>query len=272
MERTADPLYDARAQEANAFDSSVSERGGVAAAVEPMRRRDHARERQSQQRAHDRRDRPTTAPDTNTAAAPRRARSNGRVVRPPSTVAEAYHQHLAGLVQHLFLETDAPARAVMFMAVDRGRDTALLPAAAAEILAAQVSGRICLVDANVLAPSLHQHYDVLNEQGLVTALSDDAPVRGSARLLAQGPESSLWLVPSGTTTVDAVGAGAVGAAGSVQSLFTAPSSVSRIRELIAAFDYVVIEGPPVGSSEAASSDRKRRRRRRARRGSERHEP
>lgn len=154
---------------------------------------------------------------------------------------------MAGLVDRLFLTTDAPVRAVMFTGVDGGRDTALLPAATAEILAARVSGRICLVDANVLAPSLHQHYGVLNEQGLITALSDDAPVSRSARLLAQGQDSSLWLVPAGS-----MAATAAETASSARQVFAASSSVSRIRELIAAFDYAVIAAPPIGSSDVGA--------------------
>jgi polysaccharide biosynthesis transport protein len=171
-------------------------------------------------------------------------------VRPPSTVAEAYHQYLAGLVERLFLTADAsetPVRSVMFMAVDRSGDASLLPAAVAELLSARVAGRICLVDANVLAPSLHDHYGVLNEQGLITALSEDAPVSRSARLLTQGQESSLWLVPAGTVIVETFDA-----ASTVRHVFAAPSSVGRIRELIAAFDYAVIESPPIVSAEAAS--------------------
>jgi polysaccharide biosynthesis transport protein len=197
-------------------------------------------------RSQDTRDRGTAVADASTvnATAPRRGQSRRHAVRPPSTVAQAYHQHIAGLVHRLFLTSDAPVRAVMFLAVDGGRDTALLPAAAAEILAASVAGRICLVDANVLAPSLHQHYGVLNEQGLITALADDAAVSRSARLLAQGQESSLWLVPAASMAIEAVS--------SVQQVFAAPSSASRIRELIAAFDYAVIEAPPISSSEAVS--------------------
>jgi Mrp family chromosome partitioning ATPase len=251
MERIADPLHDTRALETDAYDNGLPERGGVAtaAAVEPLSRRDHARARRSHDKSHDRRDRATAAANASSAAVPRRGPSRGRVVRPPSTVAEAYHQYLAGLVQNLFLTPDASVRTVMFMAVDGGggRDAALLPAAAAEILAARVAGRICLVDANVLAPSLHDHYGVLNEQGLLTALSDDVPVSRTARLLAQAQDSSLWLVPAGATTGEAFDA-----ATTVRQVFAAPSSASRIRELVTAFDYVVIEAPAIGSSEVAS--------------------
>jgi Mrp family chromosome partitioning ATPase len=250
MERTADPLHDARALEPNGFDGTLPERGGAAAAVEPLGRRAHARARWTR----DTQDRSAAGPDASTAAAtaaataPRRTSSSGRVVRPPSTVAEQHHQHLAGLVYHLFVETgthEAPIRSVMFMAVESGRDVALLPAAAAEILAARVAGRICLVDAEVAAPSLHRHYGVINEQGLLNGLSDDTPISRSARLLAQGHESSLWLVPSGSGTSEA--------AVSIHDVFAAPASVGRIRELIAAFDYALIAGPAIGRNGAAST-------------------
>jgi Mrp family chromosome partitioning ATPase len=248
MERIADSLHDARALENDVFDNGLPERGGVAAAaaVEPLSRRDHARAR-----SHDRTDRRERAASGDgasaAAAAPRRGPSRGHFVRPPSTVAEAYHQYLAGLVENLFVAPDTSVRAVMFMGVESGHDAALLPAAAAEILAARVPGRICLVDANVLAPSLHEHYGVLNEQGLITALADDAPISRCARLLAQGQDSSLWLLPAGAMTGEAFDA-----ATTARQVFSAPTSANRIRELIAAFDYVVIEAPPAGSSEAAS--------------------
>lgn len=225
----------------------LAEPSDVMEAVEPLEHRESTRARWSRERRA--RSATAVAPSTaSTASPPRRRPKNGRVVRPPSTVAEPYHQYLAGLVHRLFVEPgtqDAPLRSVMFMAVESGRDVALLPAAAAEILSARVDGRICLVDANVVAPTLHRHYDVINEQGLLNALTDDAPVSRSARLLAQGQESSLWLVSAGSGISDASSA--------VHDVFAAPSSAGRIRELIAAFDYVFIQGPPIGRHAAVSA-------------------
>ncbi len=129
----------------------------------------------------------------------------------------------------------------MFAGVDTRRDCALLPAAAAELLAPRVNGRVCLVDANVVNPSLHDCYGVSNDIGLLDALRGTGPVRSYARRLIQGHESSLWLLTLGTSR------------NSGELQVTSESVQARMRDLIAGFDYVVVAGPSLTEHPAAAA-------------------
>src|SRR4051794_20770169 len=77
-------------------------------------------------------------------------------LRALNSAAESMQTYVAGLVQQLFLWSEPlqkPVRSVMFSAVDTVEGSALFCAAAAEVLAACVVGRVCLVDANLTAPT-----------------------------------------------------------------------------------------------------------------------
>jgi Mrp family chromosome partitioning ATPase len=149
------------------------------------------------------------------------------------SAATPYLQHLTTLVQRIFLAPERasnPIRSVVFAAVDTREDSALLAAAAAELVASRVSGRVCLVDANFIAPSLHRCYGLTNELGLVDALTGSGPVRSYARRLIQGHDSSLWLLPSGASDAS-------------DGLLRSEAAQDRIRDLIEAFDYLIIAAP-----------------------------
>lgn len=162
----------------------------------------------------------------------------------PRSAATPYLQYLTTLVQRIFLTQDrvgVSIRSVVFAGVDTRRDSALLPAAVAELLASRVSGRVCLVDADVLNPSLHDCYGVSNDIGLRDALRGTGPVRSYARRLIQGHESSLWLLPSGSSRADG------------ELLLTSDEEQTRMRDLMASFDYVVIAAPSLTDHPAATA-------------------
>jgi protein-tyrosine kinase len=157
--------------------------------------------------------------------------------------ATPYLQHLMKLVHRIFLTTDrlgGPIRSVVFSAVDTRNDSTLLSAAAAELLASRASGRICLVDADFYAPSLHSCYGVSNDIGLIDALSNSGPVRSYARRLVQGPETSLWLLPAGSGNRR-------------ELLLTSQEVQARITDLLAAFDYVLIAAPSMTQHPAVTA-------------------
>jgi Mrp family chromosome partitioning ATPase len=159
------------------------------------------------------------------------------------SAATPYLQYLTKLVQRVFLTPDRlgdPIRSVAFASVNPQKGCAFLPAAAAELLASRVSGRVCLVDADFQKPSLHHCYDVSNEIGLVDALRGTGPVRSYARRLIQGHQSSLWLLPSGASERGG-------------RVLTTDEEHARIRDLIAAFDYVLIAAPCVTQHHAATT-------------------
>ena len=195
---------------------------------------------------------PTPASDVIAAA----TRSDDRATEPSSATSPAdrvrrrhsaatpYVPYVARLVQRLFLTTDRigdPIRSVMFAGVDPRERSALLPAAAAELLTARVNGRICLVDANFESPSLHDCYGVSNDIGLCDALSGAGPVRSYARRLSQGETSSLWLLPAGRPKKN------------LETLLAPEAAETRVRDLIAAFDFVVVASAPATERSTAAS-------------------
>ena len=160
------------------------------------------------------------------------------------SAATPYLQYLMKLVHRVFLTTDrvgGPIRSVACSAVDTRNDSALLSAAAAELLASRVTRRVCLVDANFYAPSLHNGYGVSNDIGLVDALKSTGPFRSYARRLVQGHESSLWLLPAGSTERRS------------ELLLTTEQGQARIKDLLAAFDYVIIAAPSVTQHPAVAA-------------------
>lgn len=155
------------------------------------------------------------------------------------SAAEPLRPHVAGLVQRLFLSPEEPhgqARSVLFAGVTNLDKSGLVSAAAGEVLAGRVVGRVCLVDANIAAPSLHACYGQPNQTGLVQAMNGPAPSRTYARRLANGDQNSLWLVATGETATPTL---------------TADAGVGPIRDLIGAFDYVVLSGPSFSESPTA---------------------
>ena len=72
------------------------------------------------------------------------------------------------LVQRVFIlpgAAQAPG-AVTFAGVDRGAGCSWVCAHASEVLAEQVTGNVCIVDANLRSPSLHEHFRFGNGAGL----------------------------------------------------------------------------------------------------------
>ena len=124
----------------------------------------------------------------------------------PPSAAKPLQPYMAAFVQRIFLtpeRADDNVRSTVFAAVDKSQGFELLSAASAEVLVSSVVGRVCLVDANLTAPSLHRLYGVPNEGGLAQVLAGRGYVRDYARRLSQGSQSSLWFVPTGTCRLTA---------------------------------------------------------------------
>src|SRR5271169_2823419 len=105
------------------------------------------------------------------------------VVPPPPTT--SYPSYFGGvgvdevkaLVQRTFLlpGTDAP-RTVIFTSTESGSGCTWICARVAEALASQVTGSVCVVDANLRAPGLHQQFGIPNHHGLSDALLQPEPI------------------------------------------------------------------------------------------------
>lgn len=135
------------------------------------------------------------------------------------------------LVERLFLlpNSEEP-RVVVFCAVETGDGASWTCTRAGETLASQVQRSVCLVDANLRTPFLHEHFRRDNMRGLTDAILQPGPVRD---FTCQVNGGNLWLLSCGSKVSDPHG------------LVNSERLRSRIAELRAEFDYILIDGPPV---------------------------
>jgi Mrp family chromosome partitioning ATPase len=139
------------------------------------------------------------------------------------------------LVQNLFLAVGPNrTRQVVLAGAEPRSGTSWMCAHAAEMLAAQGAGSVCVVDCNLTSPGLHQHFHVQNHFGLADALLGTEPVRQYVQQLSR---LNLWLLSAGSRS------------GRSQELLTQETMRRRMLELRAEFDYVLLD---VGSVTAGN--------------------
>lgn len=141
------------------------------------------------------------------------------------------------LVQRLFLVPGSHnPRRVVFTGSEPEVGCSWVCAHAAESLASQVTSSVCIVDCNLRTPALHTMFGLENHFGLSDALAGTGPIRKYARRLSR---KNLWLLSCGSTIEN------------WQTLLTSDRMRSRIAELTAQFDYVLLDVPPLNSSNEA---------------------
>jgi Mrp family chromosome partitioning ATPase len=101
---------------------------------------------------------------------------------------------------------------------------------ASEVLAAQVQGSVCLVDANLRYPAVHEHFGVANHHGFTDALRGSGHLRQFTHRISR----NLWLLTCGSGPADSDG------------LLTSEGLRSRFQELRSEFDYVLVEAAAAG--------------------------
>ncbi len=140
-------------------------------------------------------------------------------------------EEIIKLVQAIFL-TPGPAapRVVAFTGVERGDGCSWVASRAAELMASLVQGTVCLVDANLRSPALHQRFGVDNQSGLADSVNEAGPV---TKFVQQVQGENLWLMAAGPST------------GDPHRLLKSTRLQTRVAELRAEFDYVLIDLPPV---------------------------
>jgi len=152
----------------------------------------------------------------------------------------AADEHLQGmtreeefkLVQRAFLTASVPGRrTVLFAAVERHDGSPAICARAAEILAAQVKGSVCLVDANLRDPTLHRCFQREARVGLADLLRNGG--RATTSVLQQ-VRDNLRLLPAGSPVAEP------------QTLFASDRVRQLLQDLRERFDYVLINAPPIG--------------------------
>ena len=146
---------------------------------------------------------------------------------------KVFQEECLKLVQSLFfMQGGAAQRSVVFAGVDSGSGCSKMCARTAELLAMNITGTVCLVDANLRAPSLPEAFGVSNHFGLTDSLRKQGPIRDFAKPLK--PEN-LWLLSCGSS------------ADISAWLLNSESMKARVAELREAFDYVLIDAPPLGT-------------------------
>jgi protein-tyrosine kinase len=137
------------------------------------------------------------------------------------------------LVQSLFLSrSEGSARVVVFAGIDSGNGCSCICAHAAETLANQRLGSVCLVDGNFRSPVLPDLFGVGNHYGLTDALSKSGSIRDFAKVVHS---DNLWLLSCGSLAAESAG------------LLNSGSMKARVAELRKEFDYVLLDSPPLNT-------------------------
>lgn len=165
-----------------------------------------------------------------------RAAANNKTSTIAGNLAEAppaMREESLKLVQRLFLTSEqTPPKAVVFAAIDSGNGCTRLCAITAQLLAENVSGSVCLVEGNFRTPSLPNLLGVDNHNGLADSLRQEGAIREFAK---QAGRNNVWLLSSGSQARDCL------------NLLNCDRMKERIAELRSAFDYVLIDAPPLNS-------------------------
>ncbi|MGH9737992.1 MAG: CpsD/CapB family tyrosine-protein kinase [Candidatus Acidiferrales bacterium] len=144
----------------------------------------------------------------------------------------AADNEISRLIQQLFLPSPAGEhnRLVVFGGIDRGAGCSWVCARAAEMLAMQISGRVCLIDANLQSPSLHTYFQAEVSPGFADAISQPQPVE---QFLRSTWTNHLWLMTSGAAGPETIGK-------------LRPERVQkRFAELREEFDYLLVDVPAI---------------------------
>jgi Mrp family chromosome partitioning ATPase len=133
------------------------------------------------------------------------------------------------LVQRIFLQqTQNVPRVVLFAAVSPGAGCSEVCVLVAETLRANVSGSVCLVEANFRSPALPGLLGTTNHHGLTDALLQEGPIRSFAKPLRT---NNFWFLSSGLLASDS------------PSLLNGDRIKTRFDELRKEFDYVLVDAP-----------------------------
>lgn len=135
------------------------------------------------------------------------------------------------LVQQIFLcQTQEPPRVVVFAGIDHGNGCSNICASVAETLARDEGRSVCLVEANFRSPSLPDLFDMTNRYGLTDSLLSSEPIGSFTQTLA---DANLCLLSSGKLASDSA------------NLLSSERLRERLSELRQAFDFVIIDAPPL---------------------------
>jgi Mrp family chromosome partitioning ATPase len=132
----------------------------------------------------------------------------------------------------------AANRTVVLASSESGNGCSWICARAGELLASQVAGRVCLVDANFGRATLHEHFGVPNHRGLSDALREEGPIGGYVSQLSR---RNLALVSAGSD-FSADRANRSPDRSPDRDLAATERMRQRLQELRAEFGYVLVDG------------------------------
>jgi capsular exopolysaccharide synthesis family protein len=144
---------------------------------------------------------------------------------PKSHLVEAY---LSALTRLAFTTDHGVPRTVAVTSSRPGEGKSTTAFALARQLA-RTGKKIVLVDADMRSPSLHHIAGIVNERGLSNYLAGDNDVPDLIKHMPQG----VSLLPAGPTPPNAA------------ELLTGERVSRLLRDLVAGFDHVIIDAPPV---------------------------
>ncbi len=163
----------------------------------------------------------------------------GEVKPPQFDLEPAQRDELMKLVQRVFLSPGvAGSHMVTVCGLETDCNSAWICARAGEILAAQVTGTVCVVDANLRQPGLHQEFGVDDGPGLANALRQPDSIRNFVRTSGR---PNLWLLSSGEQAQE------------WEALVASDRMRARLIELRGIFDYVLIDAPALSASNDVTS-------------------
>jgi capsular exopolysaccharide synthesis family protein len=141
------------------------------------------------------------------------------------------------IVERVFLADESPKKAIVFTGPDRHNGCSWIVARIAQTLAKRTSGSVCVVDANLRHPSLHNLFCLDNSRGFLQGLQETEPIRSYAQ---QMQNTNLWVLPSGGLIAD------------TRELLSPDIVNARIEEIAREFDFVLIDTASVKTASDAS--------------------
>jgi len=146
------------------------------------------------------------------------------------------HEEQIKLTHQVFLTGMGQPQIVVFCGVESGNGCSRVCTESAIELAEQTSERVCLIDANLRSPFLHDVFGLTNGKGFAEALRNQGHIREYSTLV-----DNLWIMTSGDHTSDAT------------SLLTRDNLTPYMQELRETFDFVLLDAPPLNRFADAAS-------------------
>jgi protein-tyrosine kinase len=120
----------------------------------------------------------------------------------PAQMVQLASEEESRIAEAVFLNKETPRKTAGFTAADRRAGCSWVIARVARSLAQQVRGSVCILDANLRWPSLHEWFRIQNTRGLVQALESGEKISSYAERVGN---SNLWVIPSGGTVENSHG-------------------------------------------------------------------